>query len=463
MFSDNSGAKRALKQWKSIQVIIVWLFITGLLGNLTTVFAQQANKIANTTSSFDKTSSLAISANVTTLPRVSLTTLIEQTLENNPEIKSLQRNYDMMRARIPQAKAMPEPMLEVGYMGNIIPLPPLDIQKGDPSSARMISFTQEIPFPGERSLRGKMALMEADSNWWLYEQTRFNIIAELKQAYFEYWYLTKAIDTLAKNKELLEKFAKITESSYSVGRGTQQDLLKAQVEISRLIEQQALLTQRQETIVAQINSLRYQEINTLLGTPEELRPFEFDHTLAGLNEIALSESPSLKLQRRRIDREQYAIQLAKKEFYPDMSFGFSYQNRPGMPEMYGITFGLKLPLYFWQKQRPALTEAVASASMEKQRLDNTIAVLQYRIKDRYLALTTAQQLINLYRSVIIPQATAALESAIVGYETGKVDFLTLLNNQLTLLNYQLSYYEQLSNAEKAVASLEPLVGTTLRH
>lgn len=396
-------------------------------------------------------------------PTVSIYTLIEQVLEKNPEIQSMQRNYDMMRARIPQAKALPEPMLELGYAGNILPLPPFDIQKGDPSSARMLNFTQEIPYPGKLGLKGRMATMEADANWWRYEQTRFNVVAEVKQLYFEYWYLTKAIATLDRNKQLLEKFAKITEAGYAVGRTVQQDVLKAQLEISRLIEQQALMAQRRESAMAQLNSLRYRELDTPIGSPEELRPFEFEHTLAGLNEIALTNSPTLKEQRRRIDREQYAILLAKKEFYPDLTVGFTYQNRPGMPEMYGMTLGLKLPIYFWQRQRPALTEATASASMEKKRLDNSTAVLLYRVKDRYLALTTALRLANLYSTVIIPQATATVESAIAGYEAGKVDFLTLLNSQLTLLTYQLNYYEQLSNAEKAVAQLEPLIGITLRY
>src|SRR5581483_5321700 len=120
------------------------------------------------------------------------------------------------------------------------------------------------------------------------------------------------------------------------------------------------------------------------------------------------------------------------------------------------------PIYTTQKQRPALTEANASFESEKRSLENKTTVLMFKIRDKYLAETTAQRLVKLYSTTIVPQSSLSLESAIAGYEVGKVDFLTLLDNLVTLLNYELSYYEQLSNEEKAVAGLEPLVGVTLR-
>ncbi len=133
-----------------------------------------------------------------------------------------------------------------------------------------------------------------------------------------------------------------------------------------------------------------------------------------------------------------------------------------MPEMYGVNVGVKLPLYFWQKQRPALAEAAASAGAERERMENITALLFFKIKDRYLAATTAGRLAKLYSTTIIPQSSLTLESAIAGYEVGKLDFLSLLDNLVTLRNYELSYYEQLSNVEKAIAALEPFVGINLR-
>ncbi len=396
------------------------------------------------------------------LDQVSLQTLIAEALEQNPEIRAMRRGFDMMRARVPQAKALPEPMLSYGYAGNAAFIPPFDIQKGDPSSARMLSFTQEIPYPGKLALKGKMANVEAEAEWWNYEQARLNVVAEVKDAYFDLFYLHKAIETVTKNKELVEKFARIAEAGYSVGKGIQQDVLKAQVEISKLTDQLTVLEQRRQTTEARLNSLLFREPETPVGKPEEIKPREFTYSLAELNEEALTNYPALKAQRRKIDREQYGVEVAKKEFYPDFSVGLTYFNRPGMPEMYGVNVGVKIPLYFWQKQRPAVAEATASARAERERLENATSLLFFRIKDRYLAATTAQRLLKLYSTTIIPQSSLSLESAISGYEVGKVDFLTLLDNLVTLLNYELGYYEQISNVEKAIAALEPFVGFNLR-
>lgn len=393
---------------------------------------------------------------------VSLQRLVAEALEQNLEIKAMRRGFDMMRARAPQAKALPEPMLSYGYAGNAAFIPPFEIQKGDPASARMLSFTQEVPYPGKLAIKGKMANVEAEAEWWNYEQVRLNVVAEVKDAYFDLFYLHKAIETVTKNKELVEKFARIAEAGYSVGKGVQQDVLKAQVEISKLTGQLTVLEQRRQTAEARINSLLFREPETPVGRPEEIKPREFTHSLAGLNEAALTNYPALKAQRRKIDREQYGVELARKDFYPDFTVSLTYFNRLGMPEMYGVNVGVKIPLYFWQKQRPAVAEATASARAERERLENATSLLFFRVKDRYLAVTTAQRLLNLYGTTIIPQSSLSLESAISGYEAGKVDFLTLLDNLVTLLNYELGYYEQLGNVEKAIAALEPFVGFNLR-
>jgi cobalt-zinc-cadmium efflux system outer membrane protein len=437
------------------------LAVTLLGGN---VAAQQADARSALTSNTNPVAEdvRTINAKPAVPGPVSLQTLVAEALEQNPEIKAMRRGFDMMRARISQAKALPEPTLSYGYAGNAAFVPPFDIQKGDPASARMLSFTQEVPYPGKLAIKGKMANVEAEAEWWIYEQVRLNVVAEVKDAYFDLFYLHKAIDTVTKNRELVEKFARIAEAGYSVGKGVQQDVLKAQVEISKLTDQLTVLEQRRQTAEARINSLLFREPETPVGRPEEIKPREFTHSLAELNEAALTNYPALKVQRRKIDREQYGVELARKDFYPAFTVGLTYFNRPGMPEMYGVNVGVKIPLYFWQRQRPAVAEATAGARAERERLENATSLLFFRVKDRYLAVTTAQRLRKLYGTTIIPQSSLSLESAIAEYEVGKVDFLTLLDNLVTLLSYELGYYEQLSNQEKAIAALEPFVGVNLR-
>ena len=444
---------------KPIQKLIVYLVIAVVAGTSVAV-AQQPTVTIPSTDPADRDRQ-AITQITTDGSQTSpvIQQLIEQALENNPEIKFMQRRFDMMRARVPQAKALDEPVLSVGYMGNIAPF---FVQRDDPSSGRTISISQDLPYPGKRSLKGKIASSDADAEWWTFEQTRRNVVAEVKDAYFELYFLTKAIGVVTKTKTLLEQFTKIAEAKYTVGKGIQQDVLKAQVEFSKLIEQQTVLEQRRHIAKARLNSLLYRESDSPLPIVEELKPRDFAYSLAQLNETAITNYPELKSQRRKLEGAQYAIQLAKKDFYPDFSVGFTYVNRPAMPEMYGLNVGVKLPVYIGQKQRPALTEATASFEAEKRSLENKTTVLMFRIRDKYLAETTARRLVSLYSTTIVPQSSLSLESAIAGYQVGKVDFLTLLDNLVTLVNYELSYYEQLSNEEKAVAALEPLVGVTLR-
>ena len=358
---------------KPIQIVVAYL-LTAVLAGSSVVLAQQqpgpsSRSDAETAVRAERNQQLIpSSASDTPTGIPALQQLIEQALENNPEIKAMQRRFDMMRARIPQAKALDEPMLSVGYMGNITPF---QVQKGDPSSGRTISISQDLPYPGKRSLRGKVASTIADAEWWAFEQTRRNVVAEVKDAYFDLYFLTKAIGVVTKTKRLLEQFTKIAEVRYSVGKGIQQDVLKAQVEFSKLIEQETMLGQRKQIAEARLNSLLYRESESPVQIPEELKPRDFPYGLGQLNETAIANYPDLKAQRRKIEGAQYAIQLAKKEFYPDFSVAFTYVNRPAMPEMYGVNIGIKLPVYYAQKQRPALTEANASFEAEKRSLENT--------------------------------------------------------------------------------------------
>ncbi len=442
---------------KSLTRFVSALALTGFALQPTGALAQGASAVP-TAAAISPASASATTIAPPAAPPLSLDAVVADALEHNPEIAAMARTFDAMRAKVPQAKAWPEPMVEVASMGNIVPF---DVQNGDPSSSRMVSVTQEIMWPGKLSLMGKMAGAEAEAEWWAFEQTRRMVVADTKAAYFDLAYLTKAVETTTKNRMLMERVAKIAEARYSVGRGMQQDVLKAQLEVTRMTEMLWMLEQRRESAAARLNTLLYREPDSPLGAPEELARRPVGYTLEALKELALT-SPILKQQKSRVDREQYALRLAERQYYPDMSVGYTWVNRPGMPEMHGVTFGVKLPLYFWQRQRPGVAEAASSMASERKRLEAAHALLFFKIKDAYLMAVTGEKLVDLYASATIPQATLTLESGIAAYESGTIDFLMLLDDLKTLFTYELGYYEQLANVEKAVTMLEPLVGTPLR-
>lgn len=389
---------------------------------------------------------------------VALEELVREALENNREILAARRRYDAKRARIPQEGAPPEPILSIGSMGNLLPF---SIQRGDPSSARIVSFSQEIPFPGKLSLQSKVAWADAQAELWDYELVWRRVIAELKIAYYDLYFVDKSLEVVGKTKDLLQQVLKIAEARYQVGKAAQPDVLKAQTEISILLERLAVLERQRATTVARINSILYRPPDTPLGRPTEVRKSEFRYSLEQLYQLALERYPELKKQERVIDRGQYTVALMKKDFYPDFGVAFQYLQRPAMPEMWGLMVSVKIPLYFWKRQRPALEEAASDLASAKRTHEQIAAQLLFQIKDQYLMAMTAERLLRLYGEGIIPQATLTLESSVASYQVGTVDFLTLLTNVMTVLTYELNYYEQLATFQKSLAQIEPLVGVEL--
>jgi len=388
-----------------------------------------------------------------------LSSLVREALERNPEIEAARRTVQAKRARIPQARAWPDPMLSVSYGGNL--LPPLTIMRGDPSSARQLTAEQEIPYPGKTRLRGRIATREADAESLAYEAVWRRVAAEVKQAYFALYFTDQSLSTLRKDRELLEKFEKIAAIRYSVGKAAQQDVLKAQVELSKLVERETLLEQQRRTLEAQLNSLRNLPPDSPVGPTANLRPSPLPFTLDDLQKAAETNFPELKRQQTVVDANRLGVQLAQKEVRPNFSLGYTYMQRAGQPDMYGITFSTSLPIFRRHKQDMAITEAAANLESSRHMEDNELTLLRYRVKQEILQVQATEQLMKLYSQGIIPQSTLTLESSLSSYETGSMDFLTVITNFMTVLDSELSYHQQLANHETALARLEELTGLNL--
>ena len=390
---------------------------------------------------------------------VQLQALVQEALERNQEVQAARRAIEAKRARVPQARAWPDPTVSVSYGGNV--LPPFTLMNGDPSSARQFTAEQEIPFPGKTRLRGEIAAREADAEALNYEAVSRRVEAEVKQAYFDLYFTDQSLSTLHKDRELLQRFAKVAEIRYSVGKAAQQDVLRAQVELSRLAERQTLLEQTRQTLVAQLNSLRDLPVDAPVGSPDKISQstlaLSFDELLAA----AQASFPVLKRQQALVDANRFAVELARKELRPNFSLGYTYMQRPGMPDMYGITFSTSLPLFHRSKQDQAVAEAAANLESERRMEANELALLRYRVKQEYSQAQAAEQLLKLYSQGIVPQSTLALESSIASYETGVTDFLTVLSNFTTVLDYELGYCQQLATHQKTLARLEELTGLNL--
>ncbi|MBI2486212.1 MAG: TolC family protein [Deltaproteobacteria bacterium] len=388
--------------------------------------------------------------------------LIEEALQNNPEIKAARARWEASTKRPSQEGSLPDPMIGIGWSNVSFDRITLT---DDPDSSIMFSFTQEFPFPGKLSLREKIANEEAQALEQSYEATRRRVIADLKEAYYDWFLVDKSIEITLRNKDLLEKFVKIAEARYEVGKGIQQDVLKAQVEVSRFIEQLELLEQRKGIVEAGIRSILNRPPDTRLGKPEEVKKTPFILSVEDLYKLTEEKAPLLKARENLIQREEEALKLAKRQYYPDFVLGAG----PGVMGMTGggtqgvwqVMFGVKVPIYFWRKQRFGVEEAASQLQAAKEDYTSTNQSLFFNIKDRYLTAKTSEKLLDLYEKGIIPQSTLSLDSAIAGYQVGNIDFLTLLDNLVTLFNFELAYYNQLTEYQKALVRIEENIGTAL--
>jgi outer membrane protein TolC len=321
--------------------------------------------------------------------------------------------------------------------------------------------TQEIPFPGKRKLAGDMAEKEAEAEFQSYQQVQLSVISRLKQAYYRLAYAYAATDVVDRNVELLRKFLKISEIRYSVGKAEQQDVLKAQTQISILETRRIPLEQEKRAREAEINSLLNRAPNVPVGRPVELAPVPVGITAEELYAAARENSPMLRRDEKMIQRSEVGVNVARKEYYPDFTLNGGYYSMGSMPSMYMFRADIKIPLYWFRKQRAGVTEQAAGLQQARAALRSTEQSLNYQIRNDLTMAEAASRLVNLYRETVIPQASVTLESSLSSYEAGKVDFLTVLMNYITIVEYEMNFNEELQNLFLALSRLEEMTGRRL--
>jgi outer membrane protein TolC len=392
-------------------------------------------------------------------PPLSLAKLVQEATERNPEVLAARRNVDAKRARIPQAGAWADPTVSLSYAGNVVP--PFTVMRGDPSSFRQVMAEQMIPYPGKTRLRTQIAARDADAETLAYEAAQRQVAAEVKQGYFDLAYVDRSLAVLQKDHDALAGFEKVTELRYSVGKAVQQDVLRAQLEVTRLAGRAAMLAQQRRTLEAQLNSLRDVPVDSPLGSPAPVQPSNFAYRQDQLLEAAQASYPMLKQRKTMVEENRFAVALAHREERPDFSVGYAYMQRDGMPDMYGITLSTSIPIFRHRKQDMAITEAAANLEAAREMQANELTVLRYQVQQDYLEIQATEQLLKLYSQGIAPQSSLTLESSIASYETGTVDFLSVISNFQAVIDAELDYHLQVTNHEKALARLEELTGLNL--
>ena len=387
-----------------------------------------------------------------------LADLLAEAERVHPAIKAEAQMIESKRARVPQVKSLPDPTVETGWMGNITFY---SVQHLDPSSYRGISVMQELPFPGKLTLRGQIVEKDVDAEQWNLEAARRQVRAGVKSAYYELGSVDQAIAHTQKNKDLLDKLARVAEEKYKVGKGLQQDVLRAQLEVSRILQTLTILNQRRLSLTARLNTLLLRPSEAPIGTLETVTPSPLNYSLDELVAQGVENYPDIRRQQQLIEQSQYAVNLARKEYYPDFRVGYDYWQRPDMMDMHGFNFTLNVPIFYKSKQRESLKEASFALESGKQSREAIRTELLFQVKDQFLRAKASDELLTLYTRALVPQSSLALESSMAAYQTGTLDFESLISNFSSVLQYEVSYYEELANYQKALVTLEQITGVEL--
>ncbi len=396
-------------------------------------------------------------------PELDLERLIEEALAANPGLKALEHRTAAAEARVPAAGALQDPSLRLELSN--VPFSPFDLD-GSPMSGRQVTLSQKLPYPGKRKARERAASHAAEAVAGAHRERELTVANMVKQAYYELGFLDRAIAIAERNRSLLKDFVRIAQSKYSVARGPQQDVLKAQVSLSSLRDRLLMLERQRRRTGARLNAVLNRPPGEPVGRAPPIERTPLDIDAGRLWALAQGERPLLNRLRARRERWRAVEELADRERRPDFQVSAAWRQR-GFREdavagsdFFSAGVMLNLPVYQGRRQRE-IAAARAEVRAAEAELEAESRELALQIEQLRIDAETHLREMALFRDAIIPQADQSLAAAIAGYQVDEVDFLTLLDSQVTLLNFEIDYYRHLSQYEKTLAQLESVVGRRL--
>lgn len=391
---------------------------------------------------------------------MTLDSLIEEALSNNPMLLSAKKRYEAQKARIPQETALEDPWIGIEFEQT----PKGTLSFGD-APMRMYSVSQEVPFPTKIFTRTKAQIESTRAAYHRYKEKERMLISEVKSLYSKIYLLYKAIDINGENKALLEQLAKTAATRFSIGKTSQQDVLKAQVEIAHIDNELVMLEQQRQVAVARLNILLNRYPEEELGRPKINERLREIGPVNHYYELAREKRPELLAFGNEVKRQKAMYSLALQDYLPD--FMLEAEQRDMNTDMdsgwdgWDAMVKVKVPLWFMQKQNFGVKEAKRELEMMKAELKNTENMVLLEVKEAYSMLEADVKLALLYETSFMPQAEQTLKASLTGYESDQVDFLNLLDSQRMLLEFKLDYYKILADLETAKADLERAVGMDL--
>jgi outer membrane protein TolC len=392
----------------------------------------------------------------------SLSQILYEALRNNPEIHAARSKIDAARARAGQATYLEDPELNFEAWG--IPLSqPLRYRSGNPL---IFGVRQKFPFFGKLRLKGEMASEEVKMAEEELRAKEQELVAKVKSAYAEYFIAGKGVEIYRELLELIRHTTASAEGLYQVGRAPQQDIIKAMLERTDLLNKLTWAEKDLTTSQARLNLLLSRPPDSFLAEPKDPPETSVNFQFAELEKIAAAQRPELRSLESAINRSEKAFALAEKSRkYPDFMVGLQYWVAPDQSprHMYTPMVTLSIPFSPWTKGK--YDHQIAEALAEKQTASANLAAMKnmavFEVKDMSAKVQAAIRAISIYKDGLLPQAEQSFQAAVAAYQTGSVNFMTLLDAQRTIRDVRMGYYKALVEYEQSRADLERAVGTRL--
>jgi outer membrane protein, heavy metal efflux system len=391
----------------------------------------------------------------------SLVALIDEAAKNSPQILAAKHAWRAATQLPSQVSTLPDPQFTVQQFAVGSPRPFAGFTN---SNFAYIGFgvSQDIPYPGKLRLRGEAAKLEADTEADRVQSVHRAIIEQLKAAYFQLSYEYEELSLLDRDGKLLDQVAKIAEANYRVGKGNQQDVLKAQLEKTKLLATIEMHHQEHFSLQAKLKQLLNRPSGAAEIIPDHLTETPMRVSVDELLTKVGAQNPDLRGQQQMIQNKSIQLEIAHKDFYPDFTVEYMWQHTAAQyRDYYMLTVGARIPIHRSRKQWPEMEQAVEELHRSRRDYESQAQQAYFDVRDQYLKAETAQRILNIYRQGLIPQATNTFKAGLAAYQTNREDFETLLNSFVDVLRLDEEYWRNLLDHELAVAGLERITGVRL--
>lgn len=390
-----------------------------------------------------------------------LSTLVDEAARSNPDIQATRLGWQAATQVSSQVSTLPDPQVTLQHFSVGSPQPFAGYSNSDFAYVGF-GISQDLPYPGKLKLKGEAALQDAAIGRNKLEAVRRSVFQQVKEAYYQIAYVQQTFEVLDRNGKLLEQVEKIADARYRVGEGSQQDILKSQLERTKLLREVAHHHELMSTQQALLRKLLNRPPDSPDISTQPLVETPLVYTSDELLAKVRTENPEVAGQQEMVKKQSLQVEIARKDRYPDFSVQYMWQHTAEpFRDYYMLSFSARIPIYRRRKLNPQMTQAVEELNRSRREYQSQIQTAYFDVRSQYIAAETASQMLKIYREGLIPQALATYQSGLTSYQSGGADFETLFSSFLDVLNFDGEYWKTLMEHETALARIEQITGVPL--